>query len=104
MCLVRSVLPLTVCRYNPTGVYLPPPQAKLEADYKRVLKEKYEIDFNSLFCITNIPINRFLDNLVEKGKLDEYMQLLVNGGCPVTAGVIWSDDIFQRSTPLPARG
>jgi len=64
--------------YNPVGAHLPPPQAKLQADYKKVLKDQYEIVFNSLFCITNQPINRYLDHLVKIGKLEEYMQLLVN--------------------------
>jgi len=64
--------------YNPVGAHLPPPQAKLQADYKRVLSEQYNIVFNNLFCITNQPINRYLDHLVKNNKLEEYMQLLVN--------------------------
>ena len=45
--------------YNPLGAYLPPPQERLEQDYKRVLQEKYGIVFNRLYCLTNAPIRRF---------------------------------------------
>ena len=45
--------------YNPQGPALPPPQAALEADYKRVLGERYGIVFNKLFTLANMPIQRF---------------------------------------------
>jgi len=50
-----SELTLTLV-YNPTGPYLPPPQDKLEQDYKQFLAQKYDIEFNQLFTITNMPI------------------------------------------------
>jgi radical SAM/Cys-rich protein len=62
--------------YNPQGASLPPPQAKLEADYKRVLGEKHGIVFNRLLTIANMPIQRFGSTLVSKGQFNEYMQLL----------------------------
>lgn len=62
--------------YNPVGPVLPPSQEALEADYKKVLKEKYDIDFNNLFTITNMPIKRFGSTLISKGQFSEYMQLL----------------------------
>ncbi|MDH5445645.1 MAG: arsenosugar biosynthesis radical SAM protein ArsS [Gammaproteobacteria bacterium] len=62
--------------YNPTGPYLPPSQQQLEADYKRELKERYDISFNQLFTITNMPIMRFGSQLVSKNGFDEYMSLL----------------------------
>lgn len=49
--------------YNPTGVHLPPSRSKLEGDYKRKLREQYNIEFDSLVAITNMPINRFHDHL-----------------------------------------
>jgi len=64
--------------YNPQGATLPPNQAELQADYKRVLLEKFDIVFNELFAITNMPIKRFGSTLISKGKFHEYMELLMN--------------------------
>ncbi|WP_217990202.1 arsenosugar biosynthesis radical SAM (seleno)protein ArsS [Pseudomonas indica] len=62
--------------YNPQGPSLPPPQEKLEADYKRHLIEDFGIRFDHLLCITNQPIARFGSTLVSKGQFNAYMQLL----------------------------
>ena len=62
--------------YNPLGASLPPPQAALEADYKRELLERFGIVFNRLFTITNMPISRFKTDLVVHGKYESYMQKL----------------------------
>ncbi len=63
--------------YNPIGPSLPPPQAKLREDYKRVLKERFNVVFNDLYCITNMPISRFLDDLLRHNRHQEYMEKLV---------------------------
>jgi radical SAM/Cys-rich protein len=62
--------------YNPQGPVLPPAQAALEADYKRVLGEQYGIVFNRLFTLANMPIQRFGSMLISKGLFDEYLALL----------------------------
>ena len=62
--------------YNPQGPALPPPQASLEADYKRVLGETYGIVFNKLFVLANMPIQRFGTMLINRGEFDGYLQLL----------------------------
>lgn len=62
--------------YNPLGPYLPPGQSTLEADYKHYLLEHFNIRFNQLFTITNMPIARFGSTLLSEGKFDEYMNLL----------------------------
>jgi radical SAM/Cys-rich protein len=64
--------------YNPLGASLPPPQEKLEADYKSHLQESFGIEFNRLFTITNMPIKRFADMLAREGKQESYIGLLVN--------------------------
>ena len=64
--------------YNPVGPFLPPPQAQLESDYKKELKELFGIEFNRLLTITNMPIKRFHDYLGRRGELDQYTDLLVN--------------------------
>ncbi|MEY4730436.1 MAG: hypothetical protein RL020_1594 [Pseudomonadota bacterium] len=62
--------------YNPQGPSLPPSQIELQADYQRELKDRHHIDFNELFVITNMPIQRFGSMLVTQGKFAGYMQLL----------------------------
>ncbi|MGQ4646040.1 arsenosugar biosynthesis radical SAM (seleno)protein ArsS [Lyngbya aestuarii] len=49
--------------YNPPlpvskNFSLTPDQAKLEKDYKKFLKEHFNLDFNQLFTITNLPVGR----------------------------------------------
>jgi radical SAM/Cys-rich protein len=62
--------------YNPQGPSLPPNQAALEADYKRILHERYGIVFDGLFALANMPIQRFGATLVTKNQFDGYMRLL----------------------------
>lgn len=62
--------------YNPQGPELPPPQAALEDDYKAHLLQDYGIEFNRLFTLTNMPIQRFGSLLISKGQFHEYMALL----------------------------
>src|SRR5260221_2080852 len=62
--------------YNPQGPSLPPPQAGLESDYKRVLGEKAGIVFNRLYTLANMPIQRFGSMLISKGQFNGYMALL----------------------------
>jgi radical SAM/Cys-rich protein len=62
--------------YNPQGPSLPPPQVKLEADYKRILGEKFGVAFNHLLTLANMPIQRFGSMLVSRGQFEPYMALL----------------------------
>ena len=62
--------------YNPQGPSLPPPQQKLEADYKRILGDNFGIVFNRLYTLANMPIQRFGSTLVTKGQFNDYMALL----------------------------
>ncbi|VAW50104.1 hypothetical protein MNBD_GAMMA06-66 [hydrothermal vent metagenome] len=64
--------------YNPQGINLPPSQNDLEPAYKRELKQRFDISFNNLYTITNMPIKRFGSTLLSKGLFEEYMQLLKN--------------------------
>ena len=70
--------------YNPSGAFLPAGQETLEAEFKRQLKRKYDIEFNALFAITNLPIARFLDYLLESGNYEEYMTKLNDAYNPAT--------------------
>jgi radical SAM/Cys-rich protein len=62
--------------YNPQGSSLPPPQAPLEADYRRMLGEHFGIVFNQLFTLANMPIARFGSTLISKGQFADYMATL----------------------------
>ncbi len=62
--------------YNPQGPVLPPPQASLEDDYRRMLGERWGVRFTRLYTLANMPIQRFGSTLVSKGGLNGYLQLL----------------------------
>lgn len=68
--------------YNPTGAFLPGDQAGLEREFKTQLKRRFDIEFNRLFAITNMPISRFLEYLLESGNYESYMAELVNAFNP----------------------
>lgn len=71
--------------YNPAGAFMAASQTSLEGEYKHALKERYGIEFNNLFAITNLPISRFLDYLLQSGNYEKYMEKLVNAYNPVAA-------------------
>jgi len=79
--------------YNPIGPSLPPPQDKLQSDYKKILLEDFGISFNNLYTITNLPISRFLEYLLALGKFESYMEKLVNSFNPSTI-----DGLMCRNT------
>ena len=98
-----SDLPLHLV-YNPVGAFLPGPQAELEADYKRELKNHFGIVFNNLYTITNLPIARFASYLRHNNKLEEYMELLIDNFNPATVSglmcrntisVGWTGEVFD---------
>ncbi len=70
--------------YNPTGAFLPPPQSAIETDFRRELQTRYDISFNNLFTITNMPIARYLDWLRRSKNEESYMSKLVNAFNPAT--------------------
>ena len=79
--------------YNPVGSFLPPSQAKLEADYKRELAAHFGIVFNKLYTITNLPIGRFASYLRHNDKLGDYMRMLIDAFNPATI-----DGLMCRNT------
>jgi radical SAM/Cys-rich protein len=78
--------------YNPVGPHLPPPQDKLEQDYKRILQNEFGIVFNRLFCLTNMPITRYATYLKLRREFQPYMELLANN---FNAGTI--DQVMCRN-------
>ena len=64
--------------FNPVGAVLPPSQESLEQDYKKTLNDQHKIEFNKLYTLVNMPIQRFGSTLISKGIFNEYMDLLKN--------------------------
>ena len=71
--------------YNPVGAFLPPNQESIKQDYKERLWDDHGIVFNDLFTITNLPISRYLNFLVNTGNLEEYMEKLITSFNPAAA-------------------
>lgn len=71
--------------YNPSGAFLPASQEQLERDFKAELKRHYGIEFNKLFCITNMPVSRYLEYLISSGNYERYMERLVSAFNPSAA-------------------
>ena len=71
--------------YNPAGAFLPPGQVTLEKEFKDQLKKDFSIVFNNLFAITNLPISRYLDYLLQTGNYEKYMEKLIAAFNPVAA-------------------
>lgn len=63
--------------YNPVGAFLPAAQESLEKDFRRELDQRYQVQFNHLFAITNMPIHRFKVQLKRNGGYEDYMEKLV---------------------------
>ena len=71
--------------YNPSGAFLPADQLSLQNQFKKKLKDLYEIDFNELLTITNLPVSRFLDYLIQSGNYEGYMEKLIQSFNPSAA-------------------
>ncbi|HZH03050.1 MAG TPA: arsenosugar biosynthesis radical SAM (seleno)protein ArsS [Myxococcaceae bacterium] len=70
---------------NPVGAFLPGAQASMEREWKRELNRLFGIRFDALYCITNMPISRYLEWLKDSGNLQGYMERLVNAFNPAAA-------------------
>ena len=89
---------------NPVGAFLPGAQESLEDEWKREMKRLHDVDFDALYCITNMPISRYLEWLEGTDNLASYMQELVssfNPGaaagvmCRTTLSVGWDGRLFD---------
>ena len=81
----EPALPLTLVS-NPSGAFLPPPQAQQEARFREILRTRYEIEFTRLIELANMPIHRFLDYLVQSDNLQGYMHRLSEAFNPAAVG------------------
>jgi radical SAM/Cys-rich protein len=103
--------------HNPAGAFLPHKQEALESQFRKELRGKHSIEFNRLYSITNMPISRFLEFLVESGNYEAYMQRLANAFnpaaaagvmCRYTLSVGWDGTLydcdFNQMLDLPVSG
>ena len=90
--------------YNPVGAFLPPKQDAIESQFRKELHKHHGIEFNRLYTITNMPISRFLEFLVESGNYDGYMERLANAFnpaaaagvmCRYTLSVAWDGTLYD---------
>lgn len=90
--------------YNPSGAFLPTDQQAMENDFKVALKEDFNIDFNNLFAITNLPVSRFLEYLIASENYEDYMYSLVeaynpaavdNVMCTNTISISWDGWLYD---------
>jgi radical SAM/Cys-rich protein len=70
---------------NPVGAFTISDQAVLEAEFKQALEARHGVVFDQLLCITNMPISRYLEWLIESKNLEGYMTSLVNAFNPAAA-------------------
>jgi radical SAM/Cys-rich protein len=102
--------------YNPSGAFFPAPQDQLERDFRETLDREHQVSFNNLFALANLPINRFLDYLLQSGNYESYMEKLIEAFnpdaargamCRSMASVSWDgrlyDCDFNQVLDLPAQ-
>jgi len=81
--------------YNPVGPHLPPPQAQLEQDYKRILREQFGILFNHLYCLSNMAITRYATHLKLRGEYVRYVELLETNFNAATLDQVMCRDLIS---------
>ena len=79
--------------YNPSGAFLPGDEVQMQKDFKQKLKADFDIVFNSLFAITNLPVSRFLEYLIVSENYEDYMEQLVDAYNPAAA-----ENVMCRNT------
>lgn len=103
--------------YNPAGPFLPPAQGELERDYRRELRERFDLHFTRLLTITNMPIGRFAQLLHSREQMGDYLRTLRDSFNPETIpslmcrhqvtvgpdGTLYDCD-FNLALDLPLRG
>ncbi len=89
---------------NPAGAFLAPQQGGIEHEWKAALHRDFDITFDRLLALNNMPISRFLEWLIESGNLDSYMGRLIDNFNPAavsavmcrnTISVSWDGRLFD---------
>ena len=69
---------------NPTGAFLPSPQAQTENKFRHDLARRHAVSFNRLYTFANAPLGRFRAWLEHSGNLDAYVAKLEGNFNPCT--------------------
>jgi radical SAM/Cys-rich protein len=69
---------------NPVGAFLAGNQGSLEAEWKEALLRNHGVRFDRLLALNNMPMSRYLEWLLDRGILAEYMRRLVQAFNPAT--------------------
>jgi radical SAM/Cys-rich protein len=69
---------------NPSGALLPLNQVNAEKKFKHDLQKKWDIHFNKLFTLANMPLGRFQYWLTKSDEYERYMHMLVEAFNPAT--------------------
>ena len=69
---------------NPVGAFLAAGQASLEREWKEALARHHGVTFDRLIALNNMPMSRYLEWLVERGLVEEYMHRIVQAFNPAT--------------------
>lgn len=77
---------------NPAGAFLPPDQNSAERRYRDELGRRWDISFNNLFTLANVPLGRFRQWLQRSGNYQSYLDKLASGFNPCTV-----DNLMCRS-------
>lgn len=67
---------------NPSGAFLASNQKQAEQRFRRILNEKWGIEFNNLYSFSNAPLGRFRRWLERSGSYPSYMKKLADAFNP----------------------
>ncbi|PKN69985.1 MAG: radical SAM protein [Chloroflexi bacterium HGW-Chloroflexi-5] len=90
--------------HNPVGAYLPGSQTALEHEYRERLRAEHDVRFNQLFCLTNLPVGRYLEYLLASGNFEDYLSTLCHSFnliavdkvmCRTTLSVGWNGSLYD---------
>jgi radical SAM/Cys-rich protein len=90
--------------YNPAGAFLPPRQEEIELRFRQELLRRHGVVFHRLYTLTNMPVSRFLEFLLESGNYERYMERLANAFnpaaaagvmCRYTLSVAWDGTLYD---------
>jgi len=67
---------------NPTGAFMPSSQGSVEKRFRKILDEKFGIQFDNLYSFANVPLGRFKAWLKKSNNFDSYMEKLMTSFNP----------------------
>jgi radical SAM/Cys-rich protein len=70
--------------FNPGGSVLPPSQLDLEEEYRAELGKRFNLHFNRLIVLANMPVGRYRKQLNRDGEMEVYMKVLKDAFNPST--------------------